>query len=210
MTVALDDSEGAQLAVLAVAAVAARLGGCAIEERLPASATLRACGASFVTLEAGGALRGCIGTLEASRPLYLDVTRNALRAMADPRLPPVTAADWPALDVTVSVLSPPQPVIAPDLAALLAALRPGVDGLLVTDGVRQATFLPAVWEKVPEPDRFVAALLRKGGWPPEPWPARLNVRRYTAAEFCDRSPRMPLDGRVPAAWIGEDGEHERG
>jgi AmmeMemoRadiSam system protein A len=192
MSVRLDTAEGDALAVLAVAAIAARLAGRAIERRPPESPVLRACGASFVTLEAGGALRGCIGTLEAARPLYLDVTRNAVRAMSDPRLPPVTAHDWPALDITVSVLSPPQPLPAPDASALLAALRPGVDGLLLTDGVRRATFLPAVWAAVPEPDRFVAALLRKGGWPPEGWPARLNVRRYTAAEFHDRAPRAPL------------------
>jgi uncharacterized protein len=196
---ALADAEGAELMVLAVAAVAARLSGGAIRRPEPVSAALRACGASFVTLEVGGDLRGCIGTLEPARPLYLDVTRNAARAMRDPRLPPVTAADWPELDVTVSVLSTPQPMVAPDLEALLADLRPGVDGLLLTDGVRRATFLPKVWTKVPEPDRFVAALLRKGGWP-DSWPPRLAVRRYTAVEFHDRSPREP--------W--QDGAHESG
>jgi uncharacterized protein len=188
----LGSAEGAELAVLAAAAVAARLSGQPVDRRPPVAAALHACAASFVTLEAAGVLRGCIGTLEPARPLYLDVARNAVRAMTDPRLPPVTPTDWPKLDVTVSVLSPPQALPAPDLGALLAQLRPGIDGLLLTDGVRRATFLPAVWEKVPEPDDFVAALLRKGGWSPDQWPTQLSVRRYTAAEFHDRAPREPL------------------
>ncbi len=200
MSSAFAEAEGAELAVLAVAAVAARLAGCAIRRPQPVSAALRACGASFVTLEAAGTLRGCIGTLEPARPLYLDVTHNAVRAMSDPRLPPVTDADWPELDVTVSVLSAPQPMVAPDLDALLATLRPGVDGLLLTDGVRRATFLPTVWARVPEPARFVAALLTKGGWPAQGWPTRLMVQRYTAVEFHNRSPREP--------W--QDGAHEPG
>jgi AmmeMemoRadiSam system protein A len=196
----LAEPEGTELAMLAVAAVAARLAHRAIPRPHPASAALRACGASFVTLEVDGSLRGCIGTLDAARPLYLDVTRNAVRAMNDPRLPPVTPADWPELDVTVSVLSTPQPVAVSGLEALLAMLRPGVDGLLLTDGVRRATFLPKVWAKVPEPDKFVAALLRKGGWPADGWPVRVAVRRYTAVEFFDRAPREP--------W--QDGGHEPG
>jgi uncharacterized protein len=194
----LAEADGAELMVLAVAAVSARLAGRAIRRPQPSSAALRACGASFVTLEVGGDLRGCIGTLEPARPLFLDVTRNAVRAMRDPRLPPVTAVDWPELDVTVSVLSAAQPVIASDLDSLISMLRPGVDGLLLTDGVRRATFLPKVWGKVPEPDRFVEALLRKGGWPLG-WPPRLTICRYTAVEFHDRSPREPWqdDGHEP-------------
>src|SRR6266508_1267013 len=125
MSSAFAEAEGAELAVLAVAAGAARLAGCAIRRPQPESAALRACAASFVTLEAGGALRGCIGTLDPARPLYLDVTRNAVRAMSDPRLPPVTMADWTALDVTVSVLSAPQAIAVTGLEGLLAALRPG-------------------------------------------------------------------------------------
>jgi uncharacterized protein len=194
----LAEADGAELVVLAVAAVSARLAGRAIRRPQPKSVALRACGASFVTLEVGGDLRGCIGTLEPARPLFLDVTRNAVRAMRDPRLPPVTAVDWPELDVTVSVLSAAHPVVAPDLDSLVSMLRPGVDGLLLADGVRRATFLPKVWAKVPEPDRFVAALLRKGGWP-DGWPSRLTICRYTAVEFHDRSPREPWqdDGHEP-------------
>lgn len=189
----LGPADGAALARLAATAIAGRLhatGG--PDVRPPVSPALTGRGASFVTLEAEGALRGCIGTLEAVRPLYLDVIRNAVRAMADPRMAPVTLDDWPKLDVSVSVLTAPEPVPATTRAELLAALWQGVHGLIVTDGARRATFLPAVWEKLPEPDRFLDALLAKGGWTPPDWPDDLRAARYTAVEFHDRAPRgMP-------------------
>jgi AmmeMemoRadiSam system protein A len=182
--------EGAALVMLAIATVAARL----LQEEhapgVPASAYLCAPGASFVTLERNGYLRGCIGSLDARRPLYLDVARNAVRAMADPRLPPVTVADWPELEVKVAVLTAPSPVLVTDLGALVAALRPGVDGLLLTDGERRSTFLPAVWRKLPDPDRFVEALLAKGGW--SAWSDGIRAFRYASADFADRSRREPL------------------
>jgi AmmeMemoRadiSam system protein A len=191
---ALDPADGAHLVQLAVAAVAAHLSRRAIPDEVPGSAALCAPGASFVTLEREERLRGCVGSLDASRPLWQDVVRNALRATRDPRLPAVTSADWPALDVKVSVLSPPEPVPVAGTVELLAALRPGVDGLLITDGERRATFLPAVWRKLSGPDRFLAALLAKGGWPADGWPSGLRVYRYTACEFRDAAPRDPLAG----------------
>jgi AmmeMemoRadiSam system protein A len=175
-----------------VAAVAAKLTGAPPDDRPPASARLRAPGASFVTLETHGRLRGCIGSLRAIRPLYLDVTRNARRAATDPRLPPVTAADWAALRVAVSVLTDPSPLPAQDLAGLAAALRPGLDGLILADGRRRATFLPAVWRKVADPDQFVQALLAKGGWPTGDWPEGLRAARYTCVEFTDAPPREDI------------------
>jgi AmmeMemoRadiSam system protein A len=182
---------GQRLAGLAAAVVSARL--CAQRLRgWPPPPALRERGATFVTLEATGHLRGCIGTLEAARPLYLDVIRNATRAMADPRLPPVVVDDWPSLDICVSVLSAPDPVDVAGRAELLAILRVGTDGLILTDGVRRATFLPAVWHKLPDPDEFVTALLVKGGWPPDGWPTGVRSLRYTATEFHNRSPRPPL------------------
>jgi AmmeMemoRadiSam system protein A len=195
----LTAAEGATLAALAAAAVSVRLAGGEPAEGPPTSPALRADGASFVTLETRGTLRGCIGTIEPVRPLYLDVARNAARAMTDPRLPPVVGGDWPALDVKVSVLTAPEPMTVSGLDGLIGALRPGVDGLLITDGPRRATFLPAVWVKVPEPGEFVAALLRKGGWPAGQWPVRLSVSRYTAIEFRDAAPREPLAGLLPSA-----------
>jgi AmmeMemoRadiSam system protein A len=176
-----------------VQAVAARLAGRPTEPPVPPFERLATVGASFVTLERQGRLRGCIGTIEASRPLYLDVIRNAERAMADPRLPRVTAADWPELDVKVSVLSPMVPVPATDRHAVEGALRPGIDGVLLTDGQRRATFLPSVWAKLPEPAAFLDALLNKGGWAGwAGWPDGLEVRRYRSVEFADRAPRADI------------------
>lgn len=185
----LTSADGAELARLAATAVRDRLAGQPPDGRLPAAKSLRALGASFVTLECAGALRGCIGTLEPVRPLYRDVVRNAVRAMTDPRLPPVTADEWPRLDVKVSVLSSAERLRVAGPAELLATLRPGVDGLILADAQRRATFLPAVWAKLPDPEHFLRALLDKGGWPPGQWPTGLTALRYTAAEYRDTTPR---------------------
>jgi uncharacterized protein len=194
---AFDPADGARLIRLAVAALQAHLTGTAFVPAAPDSPALELPGASFVTLERVGQLRGCVGTVDAKRPLWRDVIRNAVRAAADPRLPAVTAVDWPELDVKLSVLGPPQPVPAAAAGALAELLRPGVDGLLLTDGVRRATFLPAVWSKLSDPHRFVAALLVKGGWPNGSWPDGILAHRYTAAEFHDRAPRPALGGQRP-------------
>ncbi len=185
----LSPAEGAALARLAAAAIRDRLAGRTARGRPPSADVLLALGASFVTLETGGSLRGCIGTLDPVRPLYLDVARNAVRALVDPRMPPVTAAEWPRLDISVSVLSAPEPLPAGSREELVDALRPGIDGLIIADAGRRATFLPVVWRKVAEPVGFVAALLAKGGWPADRWPDGLRAARYTASEFHDRAPR---------------------
>jgi AmmeMemoRadiSam system protein A len=192
--------DGPTLARRAAAAVAARLAGRPPDGRLPGAQSLRAVGATFVTLHRRGALLGCIGTLDPVRPRYLDAMRNAVRAAADPRLPRVTAAQWPAVDVTVSVLSTPEPLTADTPDHLLPLLRVGSDGLILVVGDRRATFLPSVWRKIPEPDRFLAALLHKGGWArawrpgtPGGWPAGLVALRYTAMEFTDPAPRPTVD-----------------
>ena len=189
MTRAVALVEGTLLARLAAAVIGARLTGQAADP-IDLPAALVEPGASFVTLERRGALRGCVGTLEAVRPLYDDVQRNALRAMRDPRLPPVTVDDWPELDVKVSVLSAPEPMPAASRAELLAELRPGVDGLILIGSRSRSTFLPAVWGKLPDPDRFLDALLAKGGF--VGWPEDLVARRYTSSEFRDPAPRAAL------------------
>lgn len=185
-------TDGLVLARLAAATVQARLRGRPVPDNVPERAVLAEPGASFVTLEAEGRLRGCIGTIEAARPLYLDVIRNAQRAMRDPRMPPVEAAEWPTLDVKVAVLTPGGTIPAGTRAEFVEALRPGVDGVLITDGQRRATFLPAVWAKLPGPERFVDSLLAKGGWPTDGWPAGLQASTYITSEFRDASPREPL------------------
>jgi AmmeMemoRadiSam system protein A len=192
VTASVEPEDGTALARLAAAVVGARLAERPVPDAVPHRPALTAPGASFVTLEAAGRLRGCIGTIEAARPLYLDVIRNAQRAMRDPRMPPVVAEEWPQLDIKVAVLTQGGPLPAGSREEFLAALRPGVDGVLVTDGQRRATFLPAVWAKLPELERFVAGLLVKGGWPADGWPAGLVASRYTTVEYRDPAPRPAL------------------
>jgi AmmeMemoRadiSam system protein A len=144
--------------------------------------------ATFVTLQRDGTLRGCIGTLVALRPLGFDVVRNARLAARDPRMAPVRADEVPGLTIEVAVLTPAATVAVQDFSALIDTLRPGEDGLTLKDrDGRRATFLPSVWGHLHDPHRFVAALLRKGGWPRRlwagdlrtaPWPEGLTAERY--------------------------------
>jgi AmmeMemoRadiSam system protein A len=196
----LTAAHGAVLTRLAVETVRRRLLGADPAVAAPGASVLSEPGASFVTLERRGRLLGCIGSLRPVRPLFLDVVRNASRAMRDPRLPAVSAADWPELDVEVSVLTPAEPLAVAGRAELLAALRPGIDGLVLTDGVRRSTFLPAVWAKIADPAVFLDRLLVKGGWPAGGWPAGLAASRYRTVAFHDRAPRGPLGG-----WRGRHG-----
>ncbi len=168
-----------------------------IEHLAPQSviAALSGLAATFVTLERGSRLRGCIGSLRASRPLGFDVVRNARLATRDPRTAPVEPAELPELTVTVAVLSPARPVAVDSFAALHARLRPGTDGLTLSGSGRRATFLPSGLGSLGEPEPFVAALLRKGGWPrtlwgadlrSTGWPEGLTAERYTTDVFISR------------------------
>ncbi len=142
--------------------------------------------ATFVTLESGGALRGCIGSLEAYQPLVEDVAQHAFdAAFEDPRFPPVTREEAPRLAVHVSVLSPREPLDIRDEEELLRLLRPGVDGLVIAQGHRRATFLPSVWDSLPEPAEFLAHLKRKAGIPSGPSREALQAWRYTTESFGD-------------------------
>jgi len=153
----------------------------------PLPAELAARRAAFVSLHRpGGSLRGCIGTLEASRPLAEEVSRQAFAAaFRDPRFPPVEAGELARLRLEVSVLEPPEPLPALDEPALLAQLRPGEDGLILEDpeSGRRATFLPLVWRALPDPARFLAELKRKAGLPADRAAERLRLWRYRAEAF---------------------------
>lgn len=140
-------------------------------------------GASFVTLRKGGELRGCTGSLEATRPLVCDVAHNAFRsAFGDPRFYPLRPEELEELDLHISVLSPLVSFPVASEAELLAALRPGIDGLVLREGARGATFLPAVWESLPDPADFLAHLRAKAGLPPGHWSATLRFERYTTRD----------------------------
>lgn len=140
--------------------------------------------ASFVTLRVREDLRGCCGSIEPSRPLSEDVWNNAwASAFADPRFPPLTIDEWSLTSVQISVLSEPERLEVRDEAELLRILRPGYDGLILQLGHRRSTFLPAVWEQLPEPTRFVQHLKMKAGWPPDFWLPDMEAWRYTTESF---------------------------
>ncbi|MCP5149802.1 MAG: AmmeMemoRadiSam system protein A [Ectothiorhodospiraceae bacterium] len=146
-------------------------------------------GASFVTLTLGGALRGCIGSIEATRALALDVHHNAIAAASrDPRFPPLDRDEVGAVRVEVSVLSALEPLAACDVDSLLGLIRPMVDGILIDDGARRATFLPQVWSVLPEPRMFLRRLGEKAGLAPGVWPASLRVWRYTVTKCVETRP----------------------
>jgi len=146
---------------------------------------LRLPGASFVTLERHGELAGCIGSLDPRRPLWRDVARNArAAAFTDPRFAPLARGELDATEITVSVLSALDPLPAGH-DALVDALRPGIDGVLLEAGGHRGTFLPAVWEKLPDAGEFVDRLVGKAGLPARSWPADAHAWRYTTDEFAD-------------------------
>ena len=148
--------------------------------------------ATFTTLRLGSELRGCCGTLEPLLPLATDVTRSAFRAaFEDPRFAPVREAELSVIRVEVSVLSPLQPLAVASEDDLLQQLRPGLDGLVIAAEGRRATFLPKVWDLLPEPRRFLAQLKRKCGLPEEYWSEHVELLRYQATTFAEASTAHP-------------------
>ncbi len=146
-----------------------------------APAELARDGASFVTLEKEGKLRGCIGSLTAVRPLVLDVAENAFKAaFKDQRFPPLSREEFETgdLSLTVTVLGDLQPIAFSDEADLVRQLRPGTDGLLIREGDKRGVFLPAVWESVPEPRAFLKRLKHKAGFAPDYWSEGLEAWRF--------------------------------
>lgn len=138
-------------------------------------------GASFVTLRTAGELRGCIGSLAARRALGIDVAENArAAALSDRRFAPVAVHELARLTIELSLLTPPEPFAVGSRAALLAALTPGVDGLVLEEHGHRATFLPAVWTQLPDPESFVLHLERKAGLTPGSWSAARRCFRYRA------------------------------
>jgi AmmeMemoRadiSam system protein B/AmmeMemoRadiSam system protein A len=148
------------------------------------AAWLQEPGASFITLTRQGELRGCIGSLEAHRPLEIDVRENAVAAaFHDPRFMPLSRGEFDAVRVEVSLLSPSEPLEVEDEAAALAALRPHVDGVVFEYGHHRSTFLPQVWEQLPDPDEFLAYLKRKAGLPMDFWAEQVRLSRYTVTKW---------------------------
>ncbi len=149
------------------------------------SAHLREQGATFITLTIGGQLRGCIGVLEAYQPLAEDVREHAVAAaLEDPRFPPVREDELSRISIEVSRLTPPVPLKYKDAEDLLSKLRPHVDGVILKDGYRRATFLPQVWEKIPNPADFLNNLCHKMGGNENLWRTKpLDAFTYQVEEF---------------------------
>jgi AmmeMemoRadiSam system protein B/AmmeMemoRadiSam system protein A len=147
---------------------------------LPDLAALAQPGATFVTLhDRDGELRGCIGRLEAVRPLLDDVRANAVAAaFHDPRFPPLRADEWPGLQVEVSLLERPEPIDVHTEAEALAALKPGEDGVIFEWQGHRATYLPQVWEQLPDARSFLASLKRKAGLAADFWAPDVKLSRY--------------------------------
>jgi AmmeMemoRadiSam system protein A len=157
-------------------------------------------GASFVTLTASGSLRGCIGTLEARQPLIDDVREHAVAAaLEDFRFTPVQPTELPGIEIEISRLTAPWPLVYADSEDLLAKLRPNVDGVVILDGIRRATFLPQVWAKIPDPADFLDNLCYKMGAPVDYWRrTRLDVLVYEVEEFRERQTDLVQDGKASA------------
>lgn len=185
---ALTPEQGLALVQLARASLHEATG--AVREPMPGTKSFQADGASFVTLTKDGALRGCIGSLEAHRPLADDVRANAAAAaLNDPRFPAVGADEAPALDVEVSVLTPPAALSFANESHALWQLRPGRDGVIFecahAGRLHRSTYLPQVWEQIPSPRAFLASLKVKAGLPFDFWSPGVRLSTYRVAKFSE-------------------------
>ena len=181
---------GSALLRLARASIGAVL-GCNPAPAIPDALWLRIARATFVTLKKGGNLRGCIGSLEAHRPLGEDVVANArAAAFRDPRFSPLTREEFDAqgsgsIGIEVSLLSAPRRILFRDHADLIRQLRPGTDGIILECEGRSATFLPQVWEGLPDPEQFLAQLKQKAQIPANLPITRCKVQRYGALKWSE-------------------------
>ncbi len=141
-------------------------------------------GATFVTLQMHGKLRGCVGSLLAQRPLREDVETNACAAaFHDSRFAPLSRHEYPDIEIEVSLLSTMESLAFENQEHLLTLLRPGVDGVVLEYGGQRGTFLPQVWEQLPDPKSFLVQLKQKAGLPADFWSDGIQISRYTVAKW---------------------------
>lgn len=137
--------------------------------------------ATFITLKINDELRGCIGSLTAREALVESVAHNAYAAaFEDPRFARLTKAELDTLSISISVLTPAEPLEFTSEEDLISKIRPGIDGLILKDGFHKGTFLPSVWESLPEASTFLQHLKLKAGLEPHYWSDTINIERYTA------------------------------
>lgn len=176
------DTLGTALLIRARNAIAGEFGAAAQAE--PDHPALAQPGATFVTLTQGGQLRGCIGSLEAWRPLDTDVSENArAAAFRDPRFAPLTRDEFSRTRVEVSLLTSAVPMNFTDEADAIHQLRPGSDGVILECQGRRGTFLPQVWEGLPEPRQFLNHLKQKAGFAADFWSPEVNLYRYEVQKW---------------------------
>lgn len=157
------------------------------------AAWLRELGACFITLTYMDKLRGCIGTLRAHRPLGEDVKANAVAAaFRDPRFKPLTANEFEAITVEISLLSLLEPMTFTNEQDALRQLRAGIDGVVFQYGRHSSTFLPQVWENLRQPADFMTHLKYKAGLPPDFWDPEVKLSRYTVTKWRESE----LDGKL--------------
>jgi hypothetical protein len=153
----------------------------------PAHPDLLTKGATFVTLTKDGQLRGCIGTLDAHRKLDDDVRHNAVAAaFHDSRFKSLQSAEWPQLSVEVSLLTAATPITFASEADALRQLRPGIDGVVFVCCNQRSTFLPQVWESLPQPREFLAQLKRKAGLSGDYWGPDVKLYRYEVQKWKEK------------------------
>jgi AmmeMemoRadiSam system protein A len=134
----------------------------------------------FVTLHLKDQLRGCIGSSHAHQPLANDIVHNAhAAAFGDPRFFPLTPEEFKNIDIHISVLNEPEPLQFDSEEDLIHKLRPNIDGLILTENNHRGTFLPSVWESLPDPKQFWKHLKLKAGLPEDYWSNTLKIERYT-------------------------------
>jgi AmmeMemoRadiSam system protein A len=177
-----DTDQGQTLLHLARAAIAEKLGF--VSHDFPRTEWLEEPGATFVTLTLYGQLRGCIGSLEAYRPLIDDVRYNAVAsAFRDPRFEPLSKEEFANVFIDVSLLSKPEILRFNSEQNALEQLNPGIDGVILEYGHQRATYLPQVWAQLPDPQVFIANLKNKAGLPEDFWSDDIRVSRYTVQKW---------------------------
>ena len=156
---------------------------------------------AFVTIEVDGELNGCIGSVVGVEPLGVAAPQLAWKAaFGDPRLPALTPAEYPSAEIKVSVLTPLERVPAGSEAELMANLEIGRFGVLIRSGAANATFLPAMWGKLPDPLTFLRHLEAKAGLRPGHWPSDMEAWRYRSTEY--RRKAVDIDRRFPSVQTG--------
>ena len=167
-------------------------------------------GASFVTLTQNSQLRGCIGSLQAHRPLLADIKSNAVSAaLHDPRFMPLTAKELTGISIEISLLTAPKSMEFRNETDALLQLRPGVDGVIFEFSRYRSTFLPQVWDQLPEPRQFMAHLKRKAGLPDDFWDTGIRLSRYSVSKYSESDKLMA--GHPPEKLMaGHPNEQQNG